>query len=204
MQKDNWGQYLSLKDIEAKANQTRKQLGLGEKSVFNVVGVVEKRLCRIIPDFSLCTKSELELGNIEAYMDYNPTRMVGRADVVLLARYGEPRFRFTIAHEVGHAVLHPNQIMPRKGIDKQRYSSIPRAYSVEAQADTFAAFFLMSRAITNDFDDPQSLARFCKVSEAAAEIHMRMLELWPKKSEKVIRGFQELLTRLRAETAKKR
>jgi hypothetical protein len=197
MQNDLRGKFLSIQAIEKATVDLRDNLGLRHKAVFNIVGVLEKRLCRVIPDFTIQTVPEREMGEVEAYMAYEPTRMMVRQDVELLARYNDPRFRFTFAHETGHAILHPNISMPRKAISKQRAEYISRNTSLEGQANIFAGFLLMPRLLAVEFEEPALLARYCKVTDEAAEVHMRMLEIWPKRSGRVIEGFQDVLAHLR-------
>jgi hypothetical protein len=179
MQNDEWGPALTVSQIETKAQELRTKLGLAESSVFNIVGVLHRRMTRIFPDFQICTASESELGTIEAYTEYNPTRMIVRADVFHLASYDEPRCRFSLAHELGHLALHPGIPRPRKSIEKQRISVIPRSRSLEAQADTFAGFFLMPRVIALEFDKPEALAKKCRVSRQAAEVQLKILGVLP-------------------------
>jgi hypothetical protein len=197
MQNDLRGKYLSTQAIEERALEVRDKLGLRPRAVFDIVGVLEKRLCKIIPGFQIQRVPEREMGEVEAFMAYDPPRMMVRQDVELLARYHEPRCRFTFAHETGHAILHPNVQMPRKAISNQRAEYINRNESLEGQANIFAGFFLMPRILTIEFDEPVALARHCKVTEDAAEVHMRMLELWPKRNGRVIEGFQDVLAHLR-------
>jgi Zn-dependent peptidase ImmA (M78 family) len=182
MQNDEAGPALTVLQIEMKAQELRSHLGLAKSIVFNIVGVLQRRMTRIFPDFQICTASESELGTIEAYTEYNPTRMIVRADVFELASYDEPRYRFSLAHEVGHLMLHPGIPRPRKSIERQRISAIPRSRSLEAQADTFAGFFLMPRATALQFDNPEALARKCRVSRQAAEVQLKILGVLPSRN----------------------
>jgi len=89
------------------------------------------------------------------------------------------RQRFTIAHELGHIILHhkPNQEV--KEIDYRTSSSTFNRK--EFQADAFAAALLMPKEIVkkvwNSLNDVDDLATYFKVSKAAASIRLLNLKL---------------------------
>jgi Zn-dependent peptidase ImmA (M78 family) len=90
------------------------------------------------------------------------------------------RKRFTVAHEVGHFVLHRNQIGESLTDDELYRSGLSTRQ--EAQANRFAADILMPKdlilkTINRLGDDPQVLASEFKVSEAAMRI--RLDAVWP-------------------------
>ncbi|UJP63824.1 ImmA/IrrE family metallo-endopeptidase [Mongoliitalea daihaiensis] len=77
--------------------------------------------------------------------------------VRVATKFSPPVQRYTMAHELGHAILHHNNLRLLHR-DRELDSRIdnPRRDSIEVQADKFAAFFLMPRKEMK----AQFLARF--------------------------------------------
>lgn len=107
---------------------------------------------------------------------------------------GDPlnRQRFTIAHEIGHIVLHAAQIGRDVHVDRgftvlrRDTKSAQGTDALEIQANRFAAALLMPRAFLErsiaedgiEIDDEKavpSLARTYRVSEAAMQIRLASL-----------------------------
>ncbi len=85
------------------------------------------------------------------------------------------RRRFTIAHEIGHYVLHESQIGDGIFDDALYRSGLSNA--VEAQANRMAADILMPRPLLDRYvtingSDPARLAKIFDVSEAAMKIRL--------------------------------
>jgi hypothetical protein len=106
----------------------------------------------------------------------------GSSGFSIIVRESDPyvRKRFTVAHEVGHFVLHRNQIGESLTDDELYRSGLSTRQ--EAQANRFAADILMPKdlilkTINRLGDDPQVLASEFKVSEAAMRI--RLDAVWP-------------------------
>jgi Zn-dependent peptidase ImmA (M78 family) len=99
----------------------------------------------------------------------------GDFEIVLPDYTNAARDRFSIAHEIGHYVLHYPLV---KGpMVAARYGST----RVEWEANWFAAGFLMpEEAFRKQFaarKDPQAVATFFKVSNAAAMARVKALQL---------------------------
>jgi Zn-dependent peptidase ImmA (M78 family) len=109
----------------------------------------------------------------------------GRWRIVVNALHADTRQRFTLAHEIGHYMLHRHhmahgtndtrQYRPRT--DSEFYSSaIERRH--EREANQFAAGLLMPKNLVatarreTGVNDPSRLARLFGVSPAAMEIRM--------------------------------
>ena len=103
--------------------------------------------------------------------------------IELRGKGGDLRRRFSIAHEVGHFVLHPGRLAPeRSGManEAMRFE--------EREADSFAAELLMPehmvrRAALQDGADASRLADRFEVSEAAMSLRLRRLGLAERQSE---------------------
>ena len=82
--------------------------------------------------------------------------------------------RFTVAHEIGHAMLHKNirtEGFARRIKPKAAYES------AEWQADTFAGYLLVpNRAIERSRFNASDISALCRVSQQCAEITVRKYE----------------------------
>jgi hypothetical protein len=183
---------LTDREIEQSADAFRDKLGLPFDKVFNIVELLEFSVPKIIAGFILKTEPTDVLLKIEAYAAYDPPQIVVREDVCARARQDHPRSRFTLAHELGHLVLHSGDVFPRIDMEGQRSISIPAKESTEWQAHRFGASFLMPRKLVEQFQNAAELARFCKVSASAAKIRLIDVERQLER-ERVMRGFEELL-----------
>lgn len=99
------------------------------------------------------------------------------ARIFVEANHSNTRQRFTIAHELGHLLLHPDTYIHRD-TKRQIHSS---SYK-EREANQFAAELLMPRwMVTFAFDhlaqSPEALAGLFDVSPEAMSIRMRKLNL---------------------------
>ena len=92
---------------------------------------------------------------------------------------GEDRRRFTIAHEIGHFVLHPGRCRAeRDGLANAAM------LAEEREADAFAAELLMPehlvwQAVREQGADVQRLADRFQVSSRAMQVRLRRLHLAP-------------------------
>jgi hypothetical protein len=87
----------------------------------------------------------------------------------------ERRRRFTIAHELGHFVLHPHRLAPQRG------GGVNTAWQAqEREADQFAAELLMPEALVRQAvleygPEPDRLADRFQVSRQAMQTRLRWL-----------------------------
>lgn len=84
---------------------------------------------------------------------------------------------FTIAHELGHALLHPNQVLHReRPIDGSNTNS--QKDIKEMQADRFAACFLMPRKLViNQFETRFNVKKIHLDNRTAMEFGMKLSDL---------------------------
>lgn len=113
----------------------------------------------------------------------------GQALIAVNAAHSERRQRFSIAHEIGHLILHSNN--EHLNVDRYEKQLFTRADGVrnldEMEANEFAAILLMPEdLLTKDFDilfenGPDNiisgLADKYQVSEAALTIRLKNLGL---------------------------
>lgn len=99
----------------------------------------------------------------------------GGYDIFVNASHPQVRRRFTIAHEIAHAILHPNLIGDGVVDDALYRSGLSNA--VEAQANRLAADILMPREKIQEYldrgiSDVGELARIFDVSTQAMAIRL--------------------------------
>ena len=117
----------------------------------------------------------------------------GRGVIGYNVNHSQVRQRFTIAHEIGHYVLHaiPNQqkLFVDKSMFKRDDGSSTGDDFDEVQANQFAAALLMPESLIraqiaktdldlDDEDDVSSLARQFNVSAAAMTFRLKKLKLF--------------------------
>jgi Zn-dependent peptidase ImmA (M78 family) len=76
----------------------------------------------------------------------------------------------TLAHELGHLVMHPGAAKLRSEFPPSANAKLLPFESAEWQANKFASLFLMPTHIIRDFTSATQLAESCKVSLLAAQI----------------------------------
>jgi Zn-dependent peptidase ImmA (M78 family) len=134
---------------------------------------IEFVLPTFFPEFSYAVLPAEEMGDDEARTYPDKYLIEIREDVYYAATDGDRRAQFTLAHEVGHLVLHA-------GLDKSvsfaRSSTEHKIYEdSEWQADTFAAEFLMPYEIAIQCNDPVEISERFEVSQSAGETRYRKI-----------------------------
>lgn len=184
----------SANDIHLAALAWRHTLGVPDDWAPNVVQLLESEIPRLIPEFALVVRPDPEMGDAEAYTEFDPPYIAVRGSVYALAQRDDGRSRMTFAHEIGHLVMHPGAVKLRSQ-NAQTISSIRIFESAEWQARKFASVFLMPDHIALQFSSAEQLAECCKVSLQAARIRFNETEpLRRKKSlpESVIKTITTL------------
>lgn len=73
-----------------------------------------------------------------------------REKIAVARKFGTSVARFTAAHEIGHWVLHKDQVMHRDRPIRDLANLNPSRPRIEREADYFAACFLMPRKLVQD------------------------------------------------------
>src|ERR1700733_11284851 len=99
----------SAKNIEALTLAWRDALGVSNEWAPDMLRLLEIELSKLpkLGQFVLITRSDQEMGDAEAYTQFNPPHIVIKNSVYQLARKRDGRSRMTLAHELGHLVMHP-------------------------------------------------------------------------------------------------
>jgi hypothetical protein len=163
----------SAKDIASITLAWRDTLGVADQWAPSVVSLLELRLPKIVRDFALVVRPDPEMGDAEAYTEFDPPHIAVRGSIYAMAQREDGRSRMTFAHELGHLVMHPGAAKLRSETARKPTSTIKYFESAEWQAKKFASLFLVPDHIAIQFDSPQELADCCRVSAQAAEIRFK-------------------------------
>ncbi len=161
---------------------------LNSATVPTVEGVKELQY-KIVPDY------ELNDYAITEFSDYKRIVTV-KQSVHDAAFYGDGRDRMTLAHELGHAVLHSGAPKARSAV--QIKTNFIKAYeSSERQAYIFASSFLIDDVLASQFKRIEDISVHFGVSWEAARICFERLHA-EELHEKIYRGMKQLSERLLA------
>lgn len=145
-----------------------------ETPFFPISQVVEVVLPKVsgMEDLVLTIGDMAEMGDDHGltFTDRKEIRL--REDVYEGVRKGKGRDRFTLAHELGHLLLHSNQAYQR---NMRLAKDIPAYRSAEWQANTFAGSLLMPHSYLKEKQDCFQIVADCGVTIDAAMTHTRLL-----------------------------
>lgn len=167
-------------DVDDAAKRTREFFGLGGGAIENMTWLLENH--GVIIGYSDLSAETLD--------SFSQMCKDGRAFAIVNADHGTSvRYRFDLAHELGHLVLHRN-------INPAHFSHPARNAYMEEQAHRFAREFLMpSRLFAKNFystsiDGLKVMKRMWGVSMQAALMHATDLNLVSKvQAQKLWRGL---------------
>ena len=133
---------------------------------FDILKFLDIALPQIMPSFVLEVRTIGEMQSNHGLTFPDTGIMNIREDVFLGAHGGNARDRMTLAHELGHLILHKNIALPK------RYSppsSTPRYRDSEWQADCFGAELLVDHSQINICRSASDVMKVFGVSMAAAQ-----------------------------------
>lgn len=162
---------LSTEKITARADFLRKTLAV-ETDRFPLIEVVEYWFPALWEAFSLQVREKSEMGSAHGLTFPETAEIWLREDVYEGFLADQPRDRFTVAHEVGHLLLHNGVGLARS----MRKPSELKAYeNSEWQANTFAGALLIPTATAQCLRNELELADACNVSVDAARVRLASL-----------------------------
>jgi hypothetical protein len=164
---------MSRAEIRKIANSIRERFNF-TKLKFPLLEFVEFIIPTFIDkDFWLEILPVNEMPNAYAQAVPEEHKIVLREDVYNEICKGNPRHYFTLAHEVGHYILHKKEnILILKLSDPDFSSVIIRKFEEpEWQANTFAAELLVPSELIGDLSVEQ-IAKSCGVSKQVAAIQL--------------------------------
>lgn len=189
----------TVEEIDRKAEETGVLLEMQDEVPRNLLALVRDGfgLLDINFRYEICANDQMP--DRDGQTIWNPVGIRVPQRIHDQLEYHGHRARFTVAHELGHIMLHPGEEFSRHAAEKIRRSNYPAGRSAEWQANVFAAAFLMPRAICVRATSPVELSKLATTSVDAAERRMRDLRMWPKTRE-ISPRIQKLLDEIRAAT----
>lgn len=158
---------MSREMIRERATMLRSSLGLQDAEWIDIVRIAEY----IFPiafeqfGFSFQIKDQDAMGCNHGLTNPSTGEVMIRCDVYERACRGSGRDRLTIAHELGHFLLHDGVTMGLARAGKNEY--VKTYCDPEWQATAFAAELLMGYAVIKNMDENEVVKR-CGVSRDAA------------------------------------
>lgn len=165
---------MSRQSILNFSQAVRRALHIADTEPFvDVVRILEHIIPSLYPDFTLEVLAKCEMGDDHGLTFPKRHLILLREDVYEGACRGKGRDRFTVAHEIGHLLMHedidPRYARREDGVD------IPRYLDPEWQSDAFAGYFLMSPNAIVGLDARQ-VAAACGVSPEAARVQLSVIK----------------------------
>jgi uncharacterized protein DUF955 len=162
----------SRKQIEDHALAVRRALGVPDDSAVDMLRLLELVLPSVLEDYSFEVVPNRELGEAEATTSMTERTIKMTESCYQAAREGQARYPFTLAHELGHLLMHTgNQAQMARG------ESVKPYVNAEWQADAFAGAFLMPANEVRRCSSISEISRRFGVSGAAAEVRAKVLNL---------------------------
>lgn len=161
---------ISRNDIKRLVRKVRKKAEAENLWEFPVIVFLELVLPIIFPKFhyEIIPNDELSGKYAETFPEEYFIRI--REDVYLDANNGNGRARFTIAHEIGHLILHRFCIL---GLARNDGEVPMKCYeNSEWQADAFAGELLALSYLIKGHT-PEYIKEKCKISFTAAKIQLQ-------------------------------
>lgn len=151
--------------------QLRKILGCSPRDPLNIIAILEHAMPELYSEFNFVIKHQSEMSiDKHAYTDPETNEIVIREDIYERARSGEGRDRFTIAHEIGHYILHNTNLLKLTRVYPNE--KIMPYEDVEWQADAFAGELLCPSSAIIEMD-VEMAADYYGVSIQAAKAQKR-------------------------------
>lgn len=162
----------SRNTIRKITNLIRKEFELEDEPCFPVVPFLEIGLPSMDPNFSYEVVPIGEMPSDYALTLPEENKIIIREDVYERAVEGVPRDRFTLAHEIGHYIMHrPSFISLARNHKKIK---VPAYKDPEWQANTFAGELLAPPDIIKGMQINEVIEQ-CGVSFKVAEIQLNQI-----------------------------
>jgi Zn-dependent peptidase ImmA (M78 family) len=195
--------YLADSQIEWAALKLRIELGVDDQSIPDMATVIFKckhlgfiKNFRRVPD--------LEMLDDEAAYDPERNLLLIPERTFAAINQGNPRARYTIAHELGHMWLqHPK--LRHRNVSKRQIEKLSTFRRDEAQADKFAAAFLVPQQLVYDPLNATSeqIANQFQVSQKCACIRKLELEREYRRQHKMKRPLPDKVVEILKEAERR-
>lgn len=160
----------SWSGIDDDAQKLRRSFGLENILKFNIADFLELVLDQALSEISLAIRSKQEMEQTEGFTSLDGKNIILREDVYHRAQRGDTGARYTIAHEIGHAFLHANQLAATARTTRRR---IRKSMSSESQADRFADCFLAPLHLIAPNDSADDISEKFGIRKECAERRLK-------------------------------
>jgi Zn-dependent peptidase ImmA (M78 family) len=162
-----------MEAIEAKADQARQRL-----TVYDLFPVPMKTVVQRIADVCSQRKVRIKIEDTSMFLDQAYTYFKSGIATIVLSRAVSDeigiasRADFTLAHELGHALLHDGKrafSRSKSGKDYRAMMGMKGTQVLEQEANYFAAAFLIPRSAISDTTTAEEIMSRFRVSRTTAE-----------------------------------
>ncbi|MEQ8307449.1 MAG: ImmA/IrrE family metallo-endopeptidase [Hoeflea sp.] len=163
-----------MRQIKETSETVRSRLKLGDVCFVDFFNVVFPRLRSIFPTFQIVRLPDSAMPNAEAFADTECKHISIRESIWQALVNGDPRARFTVAHEIGHLFLGHTAYTARSN-DPSMYRD-PFTKTQESEANAFASLFLMPTDLAEKFNTADDIQNNFGVSRHSAAIRIEELD----------------------------
>ncbi|MBR0418175.1 MAG: ImmA/IrrE family metallo-endopeptidase [Erysipelotrichaceae bacterium] len=164
---------ISRNEIREYVYEIKKELGLENELFFPIVKFVENVLPELIPGFTFEIKPVEEMGTLHGRTYPSKNIIQIREDIYIRAVRGEGRDRLTIAHEVGHLLMHDETELALCRLSPG--SSLKPYEDPEWQANAFGGELLASSYLIDGMT-AEEVKEKCGVSLVAAKNQLKSIK----------------------------
>jgi uncharacterized protein DUF955 len=184
-------------EIEEKARQFRKKIGVDDLVWLEAPTLIYK-VCHSFPPIQYARVADHELPDPGGRWDANRKVLIFRESVFAASNKFNPdaRARFTIAHEVAHAVLAHEGIRNRSAQDSQEKKFSNRIRHLEAVTDRFAVAIYAPLHLIQPHETAESIALRFGLSKRASEIRAEEAARDYRRKNGLIRPIPDPIKRL--------
>ncbi len=160
-------------EIREVATKIRVFLARENEPYFPIVRVIETLLDDLASGFTYDILPRAEMGPNHGLTDHQNRKLLIREDVYVGACDGNGRDRATLAHELGHVILHGPARLARRMDAGQRLEAYR---SPEWQAKAFAGELLVFHRLVGQCPNHVAAAELFGVSDAAAQYQWQVFK----------------------------
>ncbi len=191
---------LSDEQIRTIAKQTRQFFGVADQAFVDIISCLKNGEVQTVyglKSLSLSSAPDAQMGAAEGLTTFvrRHVSIKVKQSVLSAAEERIGHARNTLAHELGHAVLHEGPAMQRN-LAAVTPKWIRTFESAEHQVKVFAPAFLINDGIAANLPDYNEIAQVFGISKKSAKIYFDQLEERRKKPI-VAAKFSELVSTLR-------
>lgn len=158
--------------------ELRTLLGVENDLYFNIVNFVEKVLPLFLPNFVFEICTEEEMGNLHGETIPSECKIRLREDVYIGACQEKGRDRLTLAHELGHLLMHDEGSIAFCKLESNE--KIPTYRDPEWQADVFGGELLAPSYLIAQMTEKE-IHEKCVVSNRCAQRQLQAIASEQKK-----------------------